>query len=48
MLAGPFKLKLGKQLIYPTGLNAANSTTYRALECDQFGRTCDLISQGCD
>ncbi len=20
----------------------------RALECDQFGRTCDLISQGCD
>ncbi len=21
---------------------------YRALECDQFGRTCDLISQWCD
>ncbi len=20
----------------------------RALECDQFGHTCDLISQGCD
>ncbi len=23
-------------------------TLHRALECDQFGRTCDLISQGCD
>ncbi len=26
----------------------SHTPQHRALECDQFGRTCDLISQGCD
>ncbi len=36
------------RLYFPVRHELAAESPFRALECDQFGRTCDLISQGCD